>query len=172
VEVVNQVADQLHLRQRKCIAHLLQSKKLVVEEVKQDPPPVAVVVTLNTSAFSRRLRHRELTVDNGLRLSTVRSCYSSSYHQTAVDIHGVFDEKLANLLLCPQNQDRRAAVDELRQIFRSSDGAAYSSLEGISAFPKQLSFFLLMVWKLASNRFPHSYRGLHDRPYRPLVYRH
>jgi hypothetical protein len=89
-----------------------------VEEVKHEVP--SAVVTLNTSAFSRKLRHRELTVDDGLRLLTDISSYASFYRRAALDIHDVFDENVASLLLSPQNHERRAAVDELREIFRTS----------------------------------------------------
>jgi hypothetical protein len=120
VAAVNRMAENLSASQKKLVAHLLDQK------AENDSPKSSAVeapknaVMLNTSAFSRRQRHRALSTDDGVRLLCDLSSFTSFYRRLSHDVHDVFEDRLAILMLSPHSQQRLQAIENLRDVFQAS----------------------------------------------------
>ena len=87
-----------------------------------------ISIDLNTSAFLRKQRQKELKDSDGFFLLTDVSTFGPFMHRLSIDIRDVFDDELSELLLSQQSMVKVCAVSHLREIFdRSMKNFEYSA---------------------------------------------
>lgn len=129
VAALNKNTAKLSSAQKKVVLNLLDRRAIRNAEEQGDEdraddqqPAASGAITLNTSAFSRKLRQREMKVDDGLQLLCDITSWNGFMKKLSLDIRDVFDDDVASLLLSQQSQDRLSGVEALRDIYDSSIG--------------------------------------------------
>ena len=127
VAALNKNTAKLSSAQKKLVLNLLDRRAIRnVEEQPEDEKNgdeqnmASGAITLNTSAFSRKLRQREMKIEDGLQLLCDITSWNDFMKKLSLDIRDVFDDDVASLLLSQQSQDRLSGVEALRDIYDSS----------------------------------------------------
>ena len=120
-EIITASLSKLTASQKRLVEGILQ--KPPVEEITEVPVKASVAPKktkkgyLNTSAFSRKARQENMTERDGINLLLKPSSFVSFFKQVSLDIHDVFDDGLANLLISNSIGDRMQAVERMRAVF-------------------------------------------------------
>ena len=122
-DVINSSMSKLNTTQKRLVESLFQ-KSSTGEEQPLQPKPSSMSRKaktkssyLNTSAFSRKARHENMTERDGINLLLEPTSFEPFFKQLSLDIHDVFDDSIANLLISNAVGDRLQAVEKLNSIF-------------------------------------------------------